>query len=83
MPALILGRGELGADLAGFGCAESGIEGQGLLPVIVSPAGLAQGVMRPGETVVRAGLLVLVTDLAGQRERGGILGAGLAGLAGG
>jgi hypothetical protein len=49
-------------------------------------AGLAEvagGVAGVAEAVVGAGLLVLVADVASQAERGGVLRAGVTGLAGG
>lgn len=45
------------------------------------PAGIVRGVVTAGETVVGTSLLVFIADLAGQDERGGVLCAGVAGLA--
>ena len=47
-----------------------------------SLAGVAGRIAGTAEAVVGAGLLVLVADLPGQAERGGVLGTGEAGLAG-
>lgn len=44
------------------------------------PEVAADGAIGPGQAVVSASLLVLVAYPAGQRERGVVLGAGLAGL---
>ena len=53
------------------------------MPVVMGRTGVTGGVVGAGEAVVGAGLLVLLADLAGQAERGGVLGAGIAGEAGG
>jgi hypothetical protein len=74
--------GELGADLVRLGRAEAGVEGEGLCPVIAGLAGPGQRVIGAGEAVVRAGLLVLVADIAGYLARGSVVGAGAAGLVG-
>lgn len=80
--AVIAGRGELGADLVSLGGAEIGVDGEGLLPVAAGLAVVTGGVVSTGVAVVGAGLLVLVADLDGQSERGGVLDAGRVGLAG-
>lgn len=54
-----------------------------MLAVPGRPGGLAGGFAGGGQTLVGAGLLVAVADPAGQGERGGVTGMGLAGLAGG
>lgn len=66
-----------------LGGAELGIEGEGLLPVAAGPTEVAGGIVGVAEAVVGASPLVLVTDLAAQVERLGVLGASTAGLAGG
>jgi DNA-binding CsgD family transcriptional regulator len=63
-----------------LGDAEVGVDGAGVLPVLVRGAGdLAGG----GEAVVGAGLLVAVPGAAGEGERGGEAAVGLGVLAGG
>jgi DNA-binding CsgD family transcriptional regulator len=68
--------------LVGFGGTEAGVEDEGLLPVAAGLPGVADGVTG-AETVVGAGLLVGVADLAGQGQRSGVLRAGLISLADG
>src|SRR5260221_970192 len=69
------------ADVVGVGDAELGVERQGVLPVLAGQAVLACGVARVSDTGVGAGLLVPVTGLDGQSERGRVLGARLLRLA--
>src|ERR1039457_7010991 len=76
-------RGELGADLFCFGSPEAGVKGEGLLPVVARQAGVPDSTVGAGEAVMSTSLLGLVADLAGQVERGGVLGAGRAGPLGG
>lgn len=54
-----------------------------LLPVVDGQLGVSSGVAGAGDAVVGAGLFVLSADLARQRERCVMLGAGLPGLPGG
>ncbi len=68
------------ADVVGVGDAEVGVERQGVLPVLAGQAVLACCVASVSETGVGAGLLVPVTGLGGQGERGGVLGVSLLGL---
>src|SRR5215469_546333 len=68
------------ADVLGVGDAEVGAERQGVLPVLAGQAVLACRLALASETGVGAGLLVPVTGLDGQGERGGVLGARLPGL---
>jgi hypothetical protein len=49
--------------------------------VIASPVQAARDLMSTGQAVMGTGLLVPVTGLAGQIERGPVLGAGRPGLA--
>jgi hypothetical protein len=65
-----------------LGGAELGIKGEGLLPVAACPAEVAGGIVGVAEAVVGAGPLVLVTDLAAQAERRGVLGASTARIPG-
>src|SRR6266702_3758858 len=58
------------ADVVGVGDAEVGVERQGVLPVLAGQAVLACCVASVSETGVGAGLLVPVTGLGGQGERG-------------
>src|SRR5215831_17634402 len=74
-------RGEPGADVAGLGGAEFGVEGESLPPVMAGPAGVTGGVIGAREAVVGAGLLVWVADLAGHGEGVVVVGAGLPGQA--
>jgi len=71
-----------GADLVRLGRAEVGVDGESLFPVVAGLAGAVQGVVGMDEAVVCAGLLVRVADVAGYLARGGVVGAGAAGLAG-
>jgi hypothetical protein len=48
-----------------------------LLPVVARLADVVIGLVGAGKSVVSAGLLAFVADLAGQRECGGVLGAGM------
>src|SRR5208282_5901272 len=80
---LVVAVGELGADLAGFGCAEVGVESEGLVPVAERVSRVAGGVLAAGQAGVGAGLLEPVTGLGGQVEGAAVRGAGFAGLAGG
>jgi hypothetical protein len=80
--AVGLCRGQLGADLIGFGGAEAGVEGEGLLPVTAGLADLAGSLVGSGEAVMGAALLVFPADLGGQAERGSVLDAGLPRLTG-
>jgi hypothetical protein len=80
---IVVYGGHLGADLFGFGSAEFGEQGEGLLPVTTGLAEVAVGVARLAEAVVGAGLLVLVAGLGSEVQRGGVLGAGVVGLASG
>jgi hypothetical protein len=79
----LLGRGECGADLVGFGDAELGEQGQCLVPVVAGLVRLADGVVGVGEAVVGAGLLIRVADVAGEGQGGGVRGGGLVGFAAG
>ena len=74
-------RGQLGPDVIGFRGAKDGEQGQSMLPVVPGPAVVAGDAIGKGQAVVSASLFVLVAYPAGQRERGAVLGAGLAGLA--
>ena len=57
------GGGELGADFAGFGSADGGVAGEGLLPVVAGLIRVPVGVAGVGEAIRCAGLLVLVADV--------------------
>src|ERR1700677_1318556 len=61
---------ELCAHAVGFWGAEAGVQGEGLPPVA----------FRAAEALLRMSLLITVTRLDGQAERGTILRAGVAGL---
>jgi len=63
----------VGADVACFGDAEVGVETKGVLPMLAGPAVLAGCVVSVAESGVGAGLLVAVSSLDGQGERGGML----------
>jgi hypothetical protein len=53
-----------------------------VLPVLARLLSLADRVAGGGQATVSAGLLVAVTRLSGEGERGGVAGAGLGRLAG-
>ena len=72
--------GEVGADVVDVGDAEVGVGGQGLAPVVAGPVEIAAGLVGVGKSIVRAGLLVPGSDLAGQGEGCGVMSAGLIGL---
>src|SRR5580700_10937658 len=72
-----------GAQVAGLGDAQAGVDVQGLFPVFAPGIVLAGGVACMGKPVVRAALLIAVARLAGQRQRGVMAGECLAGPAGG
>src|ERR1051326_3969112 len=78
---LVVCRGEMRADLVGFGGAEVGVEAERLLPVAAGLVESADGVVGPGEPAVGAGFVLFPADLGGQFQRGGMLGAGAFGLA--
>ena len=67
----------------GFRDTELGVDPQGALPVPVCVAGLAGGMPGSGQAMMGACLLVAVTSPAGEGKRGGMVLAGLAGLADG
>lgn len=66
--------GKLRANLFGFGGAKFGEQRKGYLPVTAGLARVADGVARPAEAAVRAGLMVLFAGLDGQVERSGVFG---------
>src|SRR5712691_4169250 len=74
--------GEAGSDVAGLGGTEPGEERQSRCPVAAGLIGFVGGVVGASEDVVRAGLLVAVSGLGGEVERGGELSPGLARSAG-
>ena len=68
-----VGRAQPASDLTGFGCAQPGVKpdrfpemGLGLIP-------RAGCLVRAGQTVVRARLLVEAAGLLGQVTRGGVV----------
>lgn len=74
---------ELRANLISLGGAEAGVEAEGFLPVAAGPIWVVGDMVGAGQAVVCAGLLVPVAELAGQAEGGGVLDAGVFGLASG
>ena len=74
---------EVSADVVGVWDVKVGVEGQGLLPVVACLVVFTGGVVGVAKTGVRAALLVVVTGLNGQDERGSVLAVGLVGLPGG
>src|ERR1700677_664759 len=60
--------------------AEAGVQGEGLPPVALRLAGITGRAERVAEALLRMSLLITVTRLDGQAERGTILRAGVAGL---
>ena len=81
--AAVVEGGEVGADLVGFGQAEVGVEGQGVLVVLAGEGGVAEGAVGVAEAGVGAGLLVAVADVGGDGVGGGVVGEGVGGAAGG
>src|SRR5207248_1345599 len=65
------------------GNAEARVQGLGSLLMALCVAGLTGCAVRSGQAIVCACLFVLVTDPAGQPERGDVVGARIAGQAGG
>jgi hypothetical protein len=83
LTGLLLQLLETGADLVGVGRVELGEHGQGPLPVVPGLVHLAAGVVRTGQAVVGAGLLVAVIELTCQRQGLAVLVGALPGMAGG
>ena len=71
------------ADLIGLGGGQVGVERESRVPLMAGLVAFAGGMVAAGEAAVRPSLLVHVADLDGQPERGGVLGASMAGLADG
>ena len=67
----------------GLGDAELDVDGVRLFPVTAGLAGFTGGVTGVAKTVVGTGLQVAVAYLRGQAERDVVMGAGVAGTAGG
>ncbi len=67
-------RTEMGTHVISLRVAEIAVEHEGLLPVAAGLTGVTSGMVGAAEAVVRAGLLILITDLAGQAERRGVPG---------
>src|SRR2546429_10030546 len=78
----VVDGGEVGADLVGLGCAEVGVEGQGLLVVVARAGEIVEAAVGAAEAGVGTGLLVAVADVGGDGEGGGVVGVG-GGVAGG
>jgi len=74
---------EPGLDVICLGRAELGVQSEGLLPVVPGLSRVGPGRGGAGEAVVGAGLQMHVAGLAGQGERGGVMGASLPVIAGG
>jgi LysR substrate binding domain len=81
--AVVVCGGEVSADLISLRRVEIDVESEGFPPVPEGRGGVICGLVAAGEAVVGASLLVFVTEMAGQGERGGVLCTGVAGLAGG
>ncbi len=71
----------MSVDVVGFGDAEVGVEGQGVMPVMASLVDIAGDLVGVGEAVVCAGMLVWLTDLAGQGQGRSLVGEGLVEIA--
>jgi hypothetical protein len=69
----------VGADLVGFGHAQVGVEGEGVLVVVAGAGRVGQGVVRVAEAGVGTGLLVPVAEVGGDGEGGGVVGEGVGG----
>ena len=67
----------------GLGDAELDVDGVRLFPVTAGLAGFTGGVTGVAKTVMGTGLQVAVAYLRGQAERDVVMGAGVAGTAGG
>jgi hypothetical protein len=75
--AAVIGRGEPGTDLAGFGGTDGVVAGERLLPVVPGPHQVAVGLVGAGEAAVGAGLLPWRAGLGCEPESGGMVRAGL------
>src|SRR5450432_4611362 len=80
---VVIGGGEVGADLIGLGGAEADVEGKGFLPVAAGLVRIAVRVVGVSEAVVGARLLVFLASLDRHAERGGVLSASIRTPAGG
>jgi hypothetical protein len=76
-------RGYAVADVVGVGDIDISVKGQGVLPMVAGLVVLADNMVGVGNTGVDAALLIPITALDGQGERGSMLGAGTVGLASG
>src|ERR1035438_1327377 len=83
MAGVVVGGGEVGADLIGLGGAEADVESKGFLPVAAGLAGVAGRVAGLSEAVVGARLLVFLAALGCHAERGGVLSMSIRRPAGG
>lgn len=73
--ALLCAVGQQGTNLGGFGGADGGVAGEGLLPVMASLTGVAGGLIYAGEAAVCSGLLPCRAGLGDELERGGVVNA--------
>ena len=77
---MAVGRAELGSDLTGFRCAQRGVEPDRFLELRLGLSVVAGRLVRAGQAMVGAGLLVPVAGFLGQVQRGAMVGQRLPGL---